>query len=514
MPGHEKERDIARGEFDVTDSLLDNEVVGIAVLDRDHRYIVFNTGAERLTGYVRDEVVGGADPPTLFPEEEHKAIWDVFGSWATVKNMETRMVRKDGGVRDVLLSMTGRRGESGEIEEYVQFFIDNTERKHLQDLLLHSQKMEVVSEMAGGIAHDFNNLLEGILGYTTFMLDLIDEEHELRSYLEIIEQSVRRASELTERLLTFSGDIKKEEARVHVNTLLQEVAKLLERTVDKNVMIELSLDKNAKSVLGGAGQLEQAFLSVCINARDAMPDGGRIVISSEDIFIDETYPRISLNMRRGSYVRVSISDTGVGMDEETRSKIFKPFFTTKKRSEGTGLGLNVVHGIVNRHGGFIKIYSEPGEGTVFNIYLPTIDSEARRDLAPSAEIPRGAGEVILVIDDEPVICDLDRSMLEKLGYRVLTAGNATDGLRLFKENMGEIQLVILDVIMPGGGGREMLEALKESKPDIRALLSSGYNKSFVGEEFFSDERIGFIQKPYSMQDLATSVRRILDRGRG
>ncbi len=506
--------DMGRDYHKLVNSLLENEVIGIVVMDSNRRYRIFNAGAERLTGHSRGEIVGRSEPPELFPAEERKAIWDVFESWASVKNMETRIVRKDGSEKEVLISMTSMKGAGGSAEGYIQFFIDNTERKHLQDLLLHSQKMEVVSEMAGGIAHDFNNLLEGILGYTTFMMNLIDEKHELRSYLEIIEQSVRRASDLTERLLTFSGDTKREEARVDVNALLQEVAKLLEHSVDRGIVIELNLDKNVRAVRGAAGRLEQAILSVCINARDAMPEGGKLAIASEKVFIDENYPRISWNMKRGRYIRVSVSDTGVGMDEETRKKIFDPFFTTKKRSEGTGLGLNIVYGIIDRHGGFIKIYSEQGQGTVFNIYLPSMEQEeTERPDESQAAIPLGNKEMVLVIDDEPLVRDLDKSMLEKLDYRVLTAGNANEGLRIFKEKMGEIDLVILDVIMPGGGGREVLEAMKESKPEILALLSSGYNRTFVGEELFKDKNVDFIQKPYSMRDLAASVREILERRR-
>jgi two-component system cell cycle sensor histidine kinase/response regulator CckA len=345
------------------------------------------------------------------------------------------------------------------------------------------------------------------------MMDLIDESHELRSYLEVIERSAKKASDLTERLLTFSKDMGKEESLVNCNTLLREVVKLLERTIDKRIVIELNLEKNLRAVNGAAGQLEQAFLNVCLNARDAMPDGGKLLISSENVVIDETYPRLSWNMKRGSYIKASISDTGIGMDAGTKQKIFEPFYTTKKRGEGTGLGLNMVYGIVDKHGGFINVYSEVGRGTSFNVYLPAGEEIAPEELetVEREDIPLGDGELILVIDDEPVVRDLGRDMLEKLGYRTFTAADADEGLKLFNEHRNDIEMVILDIIMPGASGQDVLGRIRETDRDVLVLLSSGYNKSFIGEEFLDDARLGFIQKPYSMEDLARKVRKLLDR---
>ncbi len=496
----------------IAEAVLQNDVVGIAVLDTVGAYKAFNRGAELITGYTREDVVGKTSPPELFSDEDRKLIRGRLDIHGGIDNMDIRIKRKDGFERDVILSMSSGRGKDGAVLEHVQFFVDNSEKKYLQELLLHSQKMEIVGEMAGGIAHDFNNLLEGILGYTTFMMDLIGEDHELRSYLEIIKRSAIKASDLTERLLTFSRDGGRDDTLVNSNTLLREVVKLLERSVDKRIVIELDLERNLKAVLGSGGQLEQAFLNICLNARDAMPEGGKLLISSGHVTIDSSYPRLSWKMKHGRYVRVSISDTGAGMDPETKARMFKPFFTTKKRGEGTGLGLNMVYGIIDNHGGFIKVYSEKGKGTVFNIYLPAHEEEAPHEVlaGEKREVPEGKNEMVLMIDDEPVIQDVGRDMLQKLGYRALVASGAEDGLKIFGERKDEIDLVILDVIMPGANGFDVMREIAELKPGVLVLLSSGYNRSFFGEDLIDDKQVNFIQKPYSMEDLAIEVRSVID----
>lgn len=511
----EQERDkhqSGEGFMNVASSILENDVVGIAVLDAEGVYRVFNRGAEMLTGYSREDVLGYAPPDNLFSPDDQRLIGEALKSQGRVENMELIIRRKDGDEKHVIMSMSSRTVGGEDKRVCVQFLLDNTEKKHMQKLLLHSQKMEIVGEMAGGIAHDFNNLLEGILGYTTFMMDLIEEHHELRSYLEIIERSAKKASDLTERLLTFSKDAGKRASPVDCNVLLQEVVKLLERMIDRRIVIEMDLDKNVKTVRGAAGKLEQAFLNVCLNARDAMPSGGKLQISSENIVINDTYPRLSWNMKRGEYVRISVSDTGSGMDSEIRSKMFEPFFTTKNRGEGTGLGLNIVYGIVHNHEGFINVYSEAGRGTVFNMYLPAHEAKVGEEMAREAkgEIPGGDNEMILFIDDEPIVRELGRNLLEKLGYRAITAGSAEDGLHIFKKRGDDIDLVVIDVIMPGASGQEAMKKMRERKPGVLVVLSSGYSKNFLSEEITEDARVSFIQKPYSMEELAREIRKCLD----
>lgn len=501
-------------ESDLLRTVLDNDTLGIVVLDAAGTVAFFNTAAERMTGYSRGELIGRPLPTDLFREADATAVTSVIAAGGRLENREISLRRKGGGAKDVILGAGPLRAGDGSAAGYACFLVDNTEKRHLQSLLLQSQRMDLVSEMAGGIAHDFNNLLEGILGYASFMMDLIDETHELRQYLEIVEQSARKASELTERLMTFSRFGDQGRSRVDCNALLREVGKICERTVDPRVRLEMELDENLAEVPGAPGALETVFLNVCINARDAMQDGGTLRIASANAAIDDTYPRLDWNMEPGSYVRLTFADTGAGMDAETRRRIFEPFFTTKKRGEGAGLGMTLVYGVVKNHGGFINIYSEPGKGTVVNIYLPTIETGARAVPSRSAEdAPRGSGELVLVIEDEQMIRDLTRDLLVKLGYRVVTASDAESGIETFLGRESEIAVVLLDLVVPGGGV-ESLRRIRETRPDVPVVLVSGYGLAWVEGLMSEGGRISFLQKPYSMADLALAVRDGLAPPRG
>jgi len=342
--------------LDVVTSFLDSPVIGVVMLDSEENCRIFNKGAEILTDYISGDVKGNKLPNGLFPGEKAEEIHESFIKGDPIINMEIRLIRKGGSQQEILLNMTPKYNKDREIAGCLQIFTDNSEKKQLQKLLLQSQKMEIVGELAGGIAHDFNNLLEGILGYTNFIIDTTEKDTELWKQLKIIEKTARKASCLTDRLLSFSGDLGIEEV-VDCNRVVGEVVKLIERSIDKKIDIWQDLTKDLSAVAGAGVQLEQAILNVCLNARDAMPDGGKITLITDNIVIDSSYPRLSLEMKQGEYVRISISDTGGGMNEETKAKIFEPFYTTKKRAEGTGLGLNMVYGIIKKHGGFVNVYS-------------------------------------------------------------------------------------------------------------------------------------------------------------
>ncbi|MCK4538889.1 MAG: response regulator [Candidatus Krumholzibacteria bacterium] len=515
LQDHLGESENDRKYLEMMTSILETDVVGFAVLDAGGKYTVFNRGAEKLTGYDREEVIGKLPPDGMFSDKDTCQILEAMERSLPVKNIEVTVTRKDGSGTNLIFSMSPGKDESPENIHYIQIFLDNSEKKHLQRLLMHSQKMETIGEMAGGIAHDFNNLLEGVLGYTTFMMDLIENEHELYNYLEIIKKSAKKAADLTNRLLALSRSRNNSKSQLNCNNMLRDVTKLLERTIDKKISLELNLEKDLRAIKGELTQLESALLNICFNARDAMPGGGKLIISSDNVLIDETYPRLSLKMEPGNYVKIAISDTGIGMDEETVEKIFEPFFTTKKRGEGTGLGLNMVYGIIDNHGGFINVYSEMGKGTTFNIYLKAEENEAPEQDEERDETPfeRGNGETVLIIDDEPMVLDIGYEMLEKLGYKAMTAGEASRGMKYFKERQKDIDIVLLDIIMPGVDGKEVLREIRVIRPDVPVILSSGYDKSVLTGELSIDDCTTFMQKPYSMEDLGRALHNALGKSR-
>ncbi|MBD3180586.1 MAG: response regulator [Candidatus Latescibacteria bacterium] len=500
--------------FEVVTSFLESHVLGVIVLDEEMVCRVFNKGMSELTGYGQGTMVGEPLLEKLFDEADIAVIREAFGSGEPINNREISVSAESGASRDLIFSMTPKYSRRGKLSGCLMIMTDNTEKKRLRKLLIQSQKMETVGEMAGGIAHDFNNLLEGILGYTTFLMDTREGDEYLQEKLKVIEETARKASRLTARLLSFSGDLGLESRPVDCNLVLAEVEKLLRRTIDKNIIIRIAPSPNLKAVVGSVVRLEQAFLNVCLNARDAMPDGGKIDIRTENTVIDSSYPRLSLNMEMGEYVRVTISDNGIGMTDEVREKVFEPFFTTKKRDNGTGLGLSMVYGIIKNHGGFVNIYSEVGEGSTFSIYLPSSGKRAELEEAgPSvrAEVPAGNGETVLLVDDEPVVRELGIDMLESLGYRVLVAEDGWQGERMFKKKKDEIDIVVLDIVMPGESGGELLEVIKKLSPEKPVLISSGFNRDRVDEKMLESEEIEFIQKPYSMDELGIEIGKLLKK---
>ncbi|MCD6380136.1 response regulator [bacterium] len=496
--------------LDVVTSFLESSVIGVVLLDGEEKCRIFNKGSERLTGYLSSEMIGNRLPNDLFPEKKAKEMHESFMNGDPIINMEVLVNKRDGTQQEIVFNMTPKCNKAGDISGCLNIFTDNSEKKLLQKLLLQSQKMEIVGELAGGIAHDFNNLLEGILGYTNFIIDTTEEGTQLWEQLKIIEKTARKASCLTDRLLSFSGDIGEEEV-VDCNTVVEEVLKLIERSIDKKIEICSDLAEDLKPVVGSGVQLEQAFLNVCLNARDAMPDGGRIILKTESIFIDNNYPRLSLDMKPGLYVRISISDTGVGMDNETKAKIFEPFYTTKKRGEGTGLGLNMVYGIIKKHGGFVNVYSEIGEGTTFSIYIPA--SSKKITITAEKEQPKiaplGEGEMVLLVDDEAVVRDLGREMLEKLRYNTLIARDGVEGLSIFRKEKEKIELVVLDLVMPGESGCDLLKKIRILSPGMPILVSSGFNRGHLDNSVLQSDKTGFIQKPYSVDELGIEIYKTL-----
>jgi len=385
------------------------------------------------------------------------------------------------------------------------------EREKLQSQLIQAQKMESVGILAGGVAHDFNNLLHAMRGHIELLLQGKSEDHSDARRLLNVTKSMDRAAQLVQQLLLFSRKIEAHRVRVDVNQEVADVVRMLERTIPKMISFELHLDPAVWPILGDPVQIEQALLNLASNAVDAMPEGGRLTIETANVEVDEDFVRAHPGSASGRHLLLVVSDTGCGMDMETLEHIFDPFFTTKEVGRGTGLGLASVYGIVKAHGGHIQCYSEPGAGSTFRIYLPAVeqggglmDGDAQETTLP------GGSETILVVDDEPEIRDLTQEALEMLGYSVKMAVNGEQALDIYREHGKFIDLVLLDLNMPGMGGHKCLQELLRLDPTVRVLIASGYSASGQARDTLESGAAGFIGKPYQLRELEAAVRRVLD----
>lgn len=376
--------------------------------------------------------------------------------------------------------------------------------------LLQAQKMEAIGTLAGGIAHDFNNLLQVILGYSELLLvDKREDDPEYADLSKILE-SARSGSELVRRLLTFSRKVESKPVPLNLNRSVDQAERFLRRTISKMIEIQLDLSGDLAEINADPTQMEQVLMNLAVNARDAMPDGGKLTVGTRNVTLDEEYCRIHAETRPGEYVLLTVSDTGHGIDKETIDHIFEPFFTTKELGCGTGLGLAVVYGIVKQHGGFINCYSEVEHGTTFNVYFPAIESPIEPEVQSSGVMPAFGTETILIVDDEDLVRELGARILSKAGYNVLTATNSREALDLFEKERAQISLVILDLIMPKMGGKECLKELRKIDPQLKVLIASGLSDAASVQESIKMGAKGFIYKPFKSKELLRQVRGVLD----
>ena len=381
------------------------------------------------------------------------------------------------------------------------------EKEALKEQLSQAQKLEAIGTLAGGIAHDFNNMLQGILGYAAYLKMKVPVDDFMYEPLTVIEHSAERAADLTKKLLGFARKGKYLIGPMNLNAVVENVAAIIARTFDRKIKTEIVLNPGLWTVEGDKSQIEDIILNLCLNSRDAMPEGGILSIETFNTQITkETKPHRYI--KEGIYAVIKVMDTGTGMDEETRERIFEPFFTTKEMGKGTGMGLSMAYGVVKNHNGFIEVDSSPGKGSTLTIYLPAIEKKSEREIEITKPLHKGKG-TILVVDDEEIIRNVAMDILHDLGYDVLLASSGKEGVKIYADKKYVIDLVILDMIMPEMGGKETFKKLKEINPDVKILISSGYAQDSLPEQFVDDGEAGFIQKPYNINEIAEIIKKVL-----
>jgi PAS domain S-box-containing protein len=448
----------------------------------------------------------GAWLDVVHPEDRHRM--ETTARSAVTSGEAFRVVHPDGAVRWIRSRAFPAHGPSGALDRLVGFAEDVTELRNAEIQLRHAQKMEAIGRLAGGVAHDFNNLLTAILGFGHLALQSLRPDDPLRHNLEQITKAGSRAASLTRQLLAFSRQQVLTPRVLSVQQLVRDLEKMLQRVLGEDVKLGVVLALDELRVKADATQLDQVIVNLAVNARDAMPEGGTLTFEAKALAFDQPLVSAQATIPPGHYVVIAVSDTGVGMNEEVQRHIFEPFFTTKGQGKGTGLGLATVHGIIQQSGGFITVYSEPGHGTTFRIYLPRVDAPAEAPLsATPSDVPSG-NETIMLVEDEEAVRALARMALELAGYRVLLAANGAEALRLFEGSPDPIHLVLTDVIMPEMGGPALIERLRALRPTLRVLYMSGYTDRAVVGSIGQGE---FLEKPYTPDVLAHKVRQVLDQ---
>ena len=491
-------------------ALLDQAQDAILVRDLDQNILFWNKGAEHIYGWTAEEAVGRNVKDLML--KEHSKKFDAARQ-AVIANGEWKgevsQTRQDGAEIIVESRWTLVRDDEGHPTSILVINTDITEKKRMESQFLRAQRMESIGTLAGGIAHDLNNVLSPIL-MAVDMLRLKASDEASRKWLDVLRTNAERGGDMVRQVLSFARGVEGERVALQPKHLIKEIVKILRETLPKSIEFNFTIPNDLWIISADTTQMHQVLMNLCVNARDAMPEGGSISIKAENVFVDENYARMHLEAKPGRFVMINVSDTGPGMSPEIQSRIFEPFFTTKEMTKGTGLGLSTALTIVKSHGGFINVYSELHKGSNFALYLPALDAPGGVEAsALQTDLPLGKGELILVVDDEESIREITRSTLETFGYNVMTASDGTEALALYADKKNEIALVLTDMVMPFMDGPATIRALQRMNPKVRIIAASGLGAGQRAGEGALEGVSVFLNKPYTAEKLLKALARVL-----
>ena len=502
-------RDLLKELSDIKFALDESAIV--AITDQTGKITYANDKFCEISKYSREELLGQDHRivnSAYHPKEFIRNLWTTIAS-GKVWRGEMRNRAKDGTIYWVDTTIVPFLNEFGKPYQYAAIRYDITEQKRIENQLLRAQRMESIGTLAGGIAHDFNNILAPIL-MATEMLQLNDFDKETQRWLSIIRENSERGADLVKQVLTFARGMEGERIIVQVKHIIKDLVKVLNQTLPKSINVKSQLEPDLWLVRADPTQIHQVLMNLSINARDAMPFGGTLVLTAENVELDENYARVHIDAKPGEYLMISVSDTGAGIAPDIQERIFDPFFTTKEMGKGTGLGLATALTIIRSHGGFINVYSDLGRGTKFSVYIPTAQlEESSRKTTQIGSMPRGAGELILVVDDEENIREITRATLEKFGYNVLTANDGTDAMAIYAQQRDEISLLLTDIAMPFMDGTALIRAVRKIDPTTKIVAMSGLMNSEQTAELQNLNVNAFLSKPYTAESLLKVLAEIL-----
>ncbi len=495
-------------------ALLQSASQAIISTDRGGRIVLANRQAEEMFGYSREQLLGSSIE-MLLPEAKrcaHAQMRSEYLHRPRVRPMgsgiDLTARRIDGAEFPVEVGLSHIETADGAF--VIAFVSDISQRKQLEQQLMHAQKMEAVGRLAGGVAHDFNNMLTVISGYGAMVLEELQAHDPLRGHVEEILAATKRAGTLTNQLLAFSRRQVMRPRVINVNAVITDTERMLRRLIGEDIVLHLVLQADLGNIKADPSHIEQAIVNLVVNSRDAMPAGGRVTVETADVCLDESYARTHTGVQPGEFVMVAVSDTGDGMDADVRRRIFEPFFTTKEQGKGTGLGLATVYGMVKQTGGDIWVYSEPGKGTTFKLYFPKVADPLSASPAAMVEPTLRGNETILVVEDEPSVRGITVKMLDQLGYVTISAASGAEALEMSKSHSGAISLLLTDVVMPNMNGRQLADELLANKPDMKVLYLSGYTENTVIHHGIVDSSVAFLPKPFTRDALAKTIRNVLE----